>query len=116
MRRREFISFIAGATAWPLRARAQQPTSTVRHVGFLTPQSGQTASMQVLLDAFHKGLKQVGLIEGQNIIIEYQFADGREDTLPRLAAELVQLRVERSWRMERLQSRRQKMPRKPCRL
>jgi putative tryptophan/tyrosine transport system substrate-binding protein len=48
----------------------------------------------VLLDAFHKGLKQVGLIEGQNIIIEYQFADGREDTLPRLAAALVQLRVD----------------------
>jgi putative tryptophan/tyrosine transport system substrate-binding protein len=96
MRRRDFVKVIAGSatSAWPFGARAQQPTSTIRHVGFLTPQSGQTASLQVLLDAFHKGLKQVGLIEGQNIIIEYQFADGREDTLPRLAAELVQSRAD----------------------
>jgi putative tryptophan/tyrosine transport system substrate-binding protein len=96
MRRRDFVTLVIGGTiaVWPLATRAQQPTSTIRHVGFLTPQSAQTTSLQVLLDAFHEGLKLDGLIEGQNIVIEYRFADGKENALPRLAAELVQSRVD----------------------
>ena len=91
MRRREFVTLVGSAAAvWPLAARGQP----VRRVGFLlTPQRG-TASLQVLLDAFHEGLKQFGWIEGQNITIEYRFADGKEDALPGLAAELVQLHVD----------------------
>jgi putative tryptophan/tyrosine transport system substrate-binding protein len=88
MRRREFITLVGSfAAAWPLAARAQP----IRHAGFLTPQSAQTTSMRVLLDAFHEGLKQYGWIEGQNISVEYRFADGKEEALPSLAAELAQL-------------------------
>jgi putative tryptophan/tyrosine transport system substrate-binding protein len=90
MRRRDFIKGIFGlATAWPLGAHAQQPPMPV--VGYL----GITSSGAVrdLLAAFHRGLKEEGYVEGQNVTIEYRFAEGHYDQLPALADELVQRQV-----------------------
>ena len=91
MRRREVIALIAGATAaWPLVAR----TETSRRVGFLFTPSAQAAKALGSLAAIVQGLKEHGWIEGQNITFEYRYADGKQDALPKLAAELVRLRVD----------------------
>ena len=89
MRRREFISAIAGATAWPLTARAQQPTAPL--IGYLSARSPNDTKH--LLAAFKSGLAQHGYVEGQNISIEYRWALGKYDRLPPMAAELVSRRV-----------------------
>ncbi|MGB8632398.1 MAG: ABC transporter substrate binding protein, partial [Xanthobacteraceae bacterium] len=95
MRRRDFIRVIAGSTAvWPLTARAQQPTSTIRRVGILLPGGAGTAEARSLLEELYRGLKEYGWVDGQNITFEYRFADGKEDVLPKIAAELVQLRLD----------------------
>jgi len=91
MRRRAFIALIAGATAvWPLVAR----TETSRRLGLLLSTSAQAAKALGALEALIQGLQERGWIEGQNLTIEYRFADGKEDILPKLAAELVRLRVD----------------------
>jgi putative tryptophan/tyrosine transport system substrate-binding protein len=84
MRRRDFVTFLGGATAWVATARAQEP----RHViGSLSGFSG--SSMPGLLEALYQGLKETGFFQGKNISIEFRWADGRYDRLPSLAAELV---------------------------
>jgi putative ABC transport system substrate-binding protein len=82
MRRREFIAALGAATL-PIGARAQQQNMPV--IGFL--HEGGT-----IAPSFHDGLKEVGLVEGQNVKIEYRWADGRYERLPALAAELVALK------------------------
>jgi putative tryptophan/tyrosine transport system substrate-binding protein len=88
MRRREFIKLIGGAAAaWPLEIRAQQPAV---HVGFLHT---RTPKVSAQIAAFTKALVQSGFVDGQNITIEYRFADGQYDRLPRMAGELVHRNV-----------------------
>ena len=89
MRRREFIALVGGAAAWPLAARAQQPAMPV--VGILG--SGSSAAFTDLLAAFRQGLKETGYIEGQNVAIEFHWAEGQFGRLSGLAVDLVQRRV-----------------------
>ena len=90
MRRREFIKIVAGSAAvWPLMARAQHPAMPV--IGFLSSRSaGESAH---LLAAFRRGLAENGFVEGQNVTIEYRWAQGEYDRLTAQAAELVHLPV-----------------------
>ena len=88
--RRGFLKLIAGSTSiWPLAARAQQPGMPV--IGFLGSASPDKYSIR--LAAFRKGLKEAGFIEGRNVLVEYRWAEGLNDRLPALAAELVQRHV-----------------------
>ena len=86
MRRRDFIKVIAGSAAtWPLTARAQQPAAPV--IGFLD--SGAPEFYPDRVAAFRQGLKEAGYVEGENVAIDFRWAQGRYDRLPALAAELV---------------------------
>src|SRR5437016_13816320 len=89
MRRREFITLVGGAAAWPLAAHAQQAAMPV--VGFLGSNSPELYADR--LRAFRRGLKDAGYIEAENVAVEYRWANGDNNRLPALAAELVGLRV-----------------------
>src|SRR5262245_24865159 len=87
MLRREFITIIGSAAAWPLAARAQQSPMPV--VGFVTGSSNDVQRAA----AFRNGLNEIGYVEGHNVTVEYHWLDGQYDRLPSLMADLVRRRV-----------------------
>ena len=91
MRRREFITALGGAAAWPLAAHARQPTK-VHTIGFLDPNAAMLEGPRV--KAFLQRLSELGWVEGRNIAIEYRYAEGQNERLADIASELVRQKVD----------------------
>src|SRR5215470_7202252 len=89
--RREFITLVGGAATWPVAARAQRPTR-LPIIGFIGSDSPDQYADR--LRDFRLGLKSTGFIEGRNIAIEYRWAEGRNESLPQLTADLVNRQVD----------------------
>jgi putative ABC transport system substrate-binding protein len=87
IRRREFMGALGSAAAWPVVARAQQPAMPM--IGFLSSQSAD----KIVTVPFFQSLKETGYVEGQNVAVEYRWAENQFDRLPALAADLVRRRV-----------------------
>jgi putative tryptophan/tyrosine transport system substrate-binding protein len=92
MRRREFITLLGGAAAWPMAANGQRQAEKIFRIGLLTRKTDASVSSQI--DAFREGLRDLGWIEGRSISIEHRDAEGQFDRLRVLAAELVGLNVD----------------------
>jgi len=89
MQRREFITFLGGLATWPITARAQQAAMPV--VGFLS--SASPASWAPFIAGFRKGLSETGFLEGQNVTVEYRWAEGGYNRLSDLASDLINRKV-----------------------
>src|SRR5258705_8111826 len=89
LRRREFLTLLGGAAAWPLAAHAQQRGLPV--IGLLSSRSAATDTS--LIAVFRQALNEGGFVEGQNVVIDYRWADGQYDRLPALATSLVRRQV-----------------------
>jgi putative ABC transport system substrate-binding protein len=89
MKRREFIAFVAGVAASPITARAQLPAGKMHRIGYLS-----SSGLPHLVEGFRQGLRELGWVEGQNLVVDYRLAEGRLERLPDLAAELVRLKVD----------------------
>ncbi|MGH6708696.1 MAG: ABC transporter substrate-binding protein, partial [Bradyrhizobium sp.] len=87
MKRREFIAALGGAATWPLAARAQQPAGRIYRIGYLSAASRE--QLLSFIKAFEEGLRSLGYRVGENVDIEYRFADGQAERLPALASDLV---------------------------
>src|SRR5882757_1349303 len=92
MKRREFMAIICAAAAWPIAALTQQPARRVYRVGWLS--IGSREQTIHLIKPFEEGLRSLGYRAGENLVIEYRFADGEAERVPALAAELVRLGVD----------------------
>jgi len=95
LKRREFITLLGGAAAWPFAAHAQQ-AGKVPRIGFLGMASPSTFASR--LEASRLGLRDFGYIEGTTVNVEYRWAEGRYERLPGLAAELVRSKVDGRWK------------------
>src|SRR5262245_25211909 len=89
LRRRDIVTLLGGAAAWPLAARAQQPE--VPAVGFLSGRSQEDSVADAA--AFRQGLSELGYVAGRNVALEFRWADGRSERLPELAADLARRKV-----------------------
>jgi putative ABC transport system substrate-binding protein len=89
IKRREFFAIVAGVAASPITARAQQPTMKMHRIGYLS-----SSGLPHLVEGFRQGLRELGLVEAQNLVVDYRFAEGNFERLPDLAAELVRLKVD----------------------
>ena len=92
MKRREFITFLGGAAAWPLAARAQQHSEKIPRIGWLVP--GTRDNQDPLVEEYRRGMRELGYVEGRNIETEYLYADAQFDRLPGLAQRLVEHKVD----------------------
>jgi putative ABC transport system substrate-binding protein len=96
VKRRDFITLLGGAAAWPLAARAQQ-AGKVPRIGYMVTGSLESPDQRILLDAFRQGLHEHGYVEGQNVVIDYRAADGKIDRFPEVARALVRLSPDLIW-------------------
>ena len=88
------VALVLGLVAAPLAAAAQRPAGKMPRVGVLSPRSGSDPQAQLQLEAFRQGLRELGWAEGQNIIFEYRWAEGKYERFPDLLAELIRLKVD----------------------